>query len=30
MREDWKKLMGNLTIEDIPVPQKHIRKTIGG
>jgi hypothetical protein len=30
LREDWKKLMGNLPIEDIPVSQNHIRKTIGG
>jgi hypothetical protein len=30
IREDWKKLMGNLPIDDIPLPQNHIRKTIGG
>jgi hypothetical protein len=30
IREEWKKLMGNLSIEDIPLPQNHIRKTIGG
>jgi hypothetical protein len=30
IREDLKKLMGNLPIEDIPLPQNHIRKTIGG
>ncbi|CAH1367710.1 unnamed protein product [Tenebrio molitor] len=30
IREDWKRLMGNLPIEDIPLPQNHIRKTIGG
>jgi hypothetical protein len=30
IREDWKKLMVNLPIEDIPFPQNHIRKTIGG
>jgi hypothetical protein len=30
IREDWKKLMGNLPIEEIPLPQNHIRKTIGG
>jgi hypothetical protein len=29
IREDWKKLVGNLPIEDIPLPQNHIRKTIG-
>jgi hypothetical protein len=30
IREDWKKLMENLPIEDIPLLQNHIRKTIGG
>jgi hypothetical protein len=30
IREDWKKLMGNLPIGDISLPQNHIRKTIGG
>jgi hypothetical protein len=30
IKEDCKKLMGNLPIEDIPLPQNHIRKTIGG
>jgi hypothetical protein len=30
IREDRKKLMGNLPLEDIPLPQNHIRKTIGG
>jgi hypothetical protein len=30
IREDWKKLMENLPIKDIPLPQNHIRKTIGG
>jgi hypothetical protein len=30
IRKDWKKLKGNLPIEDIPFPQNHIRKTIGG
>jgi hypothetical protein len=34
IRAEWKKLMGNLPIEDIPLPQNHIRKTrrktIGG
>jgi hypothetical protein len=30
IREDWKKLMGNLPIEGILLPQNHIRKTIGG
>jgi hypothetical protein len=30
IREDWKKLMGNLPIEGIPLPQNHIQKTIGG
>jgi hypothetical protein len=24
VREDWKKLMGNLPNEDIPLPQNHI------
>jgi hypothetical protein len=24
IREDWKKLLGNLPIEDIPLPQNHI------
>jgi hypothetical protein len=32
IREDWKKLMGNLPIEDILLFRRiiHIRKTIGG
>jgi hypothetical protein len=29
IREDWKKLMGNLPIEDIPLPQNHLEDDWG-